>query len=113
MLTHGQHDDFCDKQFNTKIDLRSHVKEHHCTSKGTQSDTTETDIKPFDSYGTTMNPFKCVNFTEYSCHYCQKIILSNDDLEKHKPVCYTIEDLKCLWCPMPKKYQLKYCQVNR
>ena len=60
--------------------------------KRTQCDTTETAIEPFDSYGTPMNPFKCVNFTEYPCHYCQKIILSKDDLEKHKPVCYTIED---------------------
>ena len=30
------------------------------------------------------------SFLEYPCHYCSKRILSKQDLEDHKPVCYTI-----------------------
>ena len=37
-------------------------------------------------------PNREVEFSEYSCFYCCKIIKSKDDLEEHKPVCCTIKD---------------------
>ena len=35
---------------------------------------------------------------EYSCFYCKKIIKSKEDLENHKPVCYTIKDFAANPC---------------
>ena len=39
-----------------------------------------------------------VSFYQYQCFYCKKTIISKDDLETHKPVCYTIKDFAANPC---------------
>ena len=61
----------CDHKEEIGGNMKGHIQEVH--SQNQQSQT-----------------YSESSFLEYPCHYCSKRILSKQDLEDHKPVCYTI-----------------------
>ena len=71
--------DQCEHESNSQKEMRTHLQMNHAMNKWTQ----EPNI---------------VQFFEYSCFYCKKIIKSKEDLENHKPVCYTINDFAANPC---------------
>ena len=48
-----------------------------------------------------------MKFIEYSCYYCCKRFKSKEDLEEHKPLCYTIEEF-ARW----KRAEISFCTFD-
>ena len=88
-LQYQEYCDTCGKNFENRVELRKHMIGEHSTSQEIQCDKTTTSLKndtvPIQEVGN-------FEFIEYPCHYCRKTIISLDDLEEHKPVCYTIKE---------------------
>jgi len=72
----------CADQWKTQEELKNHHQTKHC-----KDETHQVEISNEEE-----------EFREYSCYYCCKRIKSKDDLEKHKPVCYTIKEFSAYPC---------------
>jgi len=77
--------DGCDHKAKTQGGLRTHQQAQHYSDQNHQVD-----------LNYLLN--RDLKFIEYSCHYCCKRIKSKDELEEHKPVCYTIKDFALYPC---------------
>ena len=58
----------CGSRLQSYKSLKQHIVSEHCRNKATQND-------------------QISNFEEYPCYYCDKIIVSTSDLEKHVTSC--------------------------
>ena len=70
----------CDFKFDSLVQLGKHIRVLHSKDQVSQT-------KSIDYI-----------FSEYPCHYCRKVITSVQDLEDHKPICYTIKDFAPFPC---------------
>ena len=71
----------CDHKTRGQRDLKDHILTIHYRNKCIQAELDDNIISTIKT-----------KFADYSCFYCRKIIVSVQDLEDHKPVCYSIED---------------------
>ena len=78
---------FCDVEVACMEGLRNHVRLIHSRNKGNQID--EEDLESDK-----------LEFCEYSCYYCGKLIISQTDLEEHRLVCIKI-----------KKFTFHQCEI--
>ena len=74
----------CNFKCESTVQLGQHVRSNHFKNQVSQT--------------RTVNIHRELNFTEYSCYYCRKMIKSLHDLEEHKPVCYSIKDFAPFPC---------------
>ena len=64
----------CATRFQSVDQLKLHIREYHSRNKSTQ----------YETLG---------NFEKYQCFYCDKFIISKDDLEEHTTVCSEVSNV--------------------
>ena len=66
--------DECDTRLQSSDQLKLHIRQNHSRNKSTQYETIS-------------------NFLNYQCFYCDKSIISKDDLKEHTTVCSEVLDI--------------------
>lgn len=79
---------FCDKIRDNRVKLSQHVKEAHY--KDIECQTDDIEVKIHEPSDKSQSCEKSSKFEEYLCYYCDKMIVSTCDLEKHARSCHEV-----------------------
>ena len=79
---------FCDKKFENRSELKVHFQDEHFTSQGTQCEGLTSTQDTVQNQNVEESPVK--EFLVYKCFYCQRTLMSGEELKRHRRECLMI-----------------------
>ena len=91
---------FCECKFESKLQLKAHIQADHHKCQGIQC----------GNNFVRNEGLEATQGFNYKCFYCDNMILSRDNLQKHKSICHGIDPSELMQGMKP--VTLKYTQPN-
>ena len=103
--------DICPNKYESPVQLRVHVKLDHCTTNSSQTEEIFLESKSVQTrediqIGNANQTFVTADFEIYSCFYCHKELVCEQDMNQHRLRCHGASDFPSLFslpvrCPPP------------